>query len=34
LTGIRVDSHAYSGYTVPPHYDSMIGKCISTGDTR
>jgi acetyl-CoA carboxylase biotin carboxylase subunit len=32
--GIRVDSHAYSGYTVPPHYDSMIGKVISTGDTR
>ncbi len=32
--GIRVDSHAYSGYIVPPHYDSMIGKVISTGDTR
>ncbi len=32
--GIRVDSHAYSGYTVPPHYDSMIGKVISYGDTR
>jgi acetyl-CoA carboxylase, biotin carboxylase subunit len=32
--GIRVDSHAYSGYTVPPNYDSMIGKVISYGDTR
>jgi acetyl-CoA carboxylase biotin carboxylase subunit len=32
--GIRVDSHAYSGYTVPPHYDSMIGKVISCGHTR
>ena len=33
-TGIRVDSHIYSGYKVPPHYDSMIGKIISWGDTR
>jgi acetyl-CoA carboxylase biotin carboxylase subunit len=32
--GIRVDSHAYAGYTVPPHYDSMIGKIIAYGDTR
>jgi acetyl-CoA carboxylase biotin carboxylase subunit len=32
--GIRVDSHVYSGYTVPSHYDSMIGKLISFGDTR
>jgi acetyl-CoA carboxylase biotin carboxylase subunit len=32
--GIRVDSHAYSGYTVPPYYDSMIGKLIAYGDTR
>ena len=32
--GIRVDSHVYSGYTVPPHYDSMIGKLIAYGDTR
>jgi acetyl-CoA carboxylase biotin carboxylase subunit len=32
--GIRVDSHAYSGYYVPPHYDSMIGKLISYGSTR
>ena len=32
--GIRVDSHAYSGYTVPPTYDSMIGKLISYGKTR
>ncbi|MEG2155704.1 MAG: acetyl-CoA carboxylase biotin carboxylase subunit, partial [Burkholderiaceae bacterium] len=32
--GVRVDSHAYAGYFVPPHYDSMIGKLISHGDTR
>ena len=32
--GIRVDSHVYSGYTVPPNYDSMIGKLIAYGDTR
>jgi acetyl-CoA carboxylase biotin carboxylase subunit len=32
--GIRVDSHVYDGYTVPPHYDSMIGKVIAYGDTR
>ena len=32
--GIRVDSHVYSGYTVPPHYDSMIGKLIAYGDSR
>ncbi|MBK7687187.1 MAG: acetyl-CoA carboxylase biotin carboxylase subunit [Rhodocyclaceae bacterium] len=32
--GIRVDSHAYSGYIVPQYYDSMIGKVIATGDTR
>ena len=32
--GIRVDSHAYAGYFVPPHYDSMIGKVISYGETR
>ncbi len=32
--GIRVDSHAYTNYFVPPHYDSMIGKVISWGDTR
>ncbi len=32
--GIRVDSHAYTGYTVPPNYDSMIGKVIAYGDTR
>ncbi len=32
--GIRVDSHLYSGYTVPPHYDSMIGKIIAYGDDR
>jgi acetyl-CoA carboxylase biotin carboxylase subunit len=32
--GVRVDSHAYSGYFVPPNYDSMIGKLICFGDTR
>jgi acetyl-CoA carboxylase, biotin carboxylase subunit len=32
--GVRVDSHIYSGYTVPPYYDSMIGKLIVHGDTR
>jgi acetyl-CoA carboxylase biotin carboxylase subunit len=32
--GVRVDSHAYTGYTVPPNYDSMIGKLITYGDTR
>ncbi|MDR0233258.1 MAG: acetyl-CoA carboxylase biotin carboxylase subunit [Zoogloeaceae bacterium] len=32
--GIRVDSHIYQGYTVPPHYDSMIAKVIAYGDTR
>jgi len=32
--GIRVDSHAYTGYTVPPNYDSLIGKLIAYGDTR
>ena len=32
--GIRVDSHAYNGYFVPPNYDSLIGKIIAYGDTR
>ena len=32
--GIRVDSHAYAGYFVPPNYDSMVGKVISYGITR
>ena len=32
--GIRVDSHAYTNYVVPPYYDSMIGKIIAYGDTR
>ena len=32
--GIRVDSHAYTNYYVPPYYDSMIGKVIAYGDTR
>jgi acetyl-CoA carboxylase biotin carboxylase subunit len=32
--GIRVDSHAYNGYLVPPYYDSLLGKLIAYGDTR
>jgi len=32
--GVRWDSHIYSGYTVPPYYDSMIGKLICYGDSR
>jgi len=32
--GIRVDSHVYANYFIPPHYDSMIGKIIAYGDTR
>jgi acetyl-CoA carboxylase biotin carboxylase subunit len=32
--GIRIDSHVYSGYSVPPFYDSMIGKIISHGENR
>lgn len=32
--GIRVDTHVYSGYTIPPYYDSMIGKLITVAQTR
>ena len=32
--GVRVDSHVYTNYFVPPNYDSMIGKLIVHGDTR
>jgi acetyl-CoA carboxylase biotin carboxylase subunit len=32
--GVRVDSHAYAGYTIPPNYDSMIGKLITYGKDR
>jgi acetyl-CoA carboxylase biotin carboxylase subunit len=32
--GVRVDSHAYAGYSIPPHYDSMIGKLITYGKDR
>ncbi len=32
--GLRVDSHVYGGYSVPPYYDSMIGKLIAHGKTR
>jgi len=32
--GIRVDTHIYDGYTVPPYYDSMIGKLIAHGENR
>jgi len=32
--GVRVDSHAYAGYVIPPYYDSMIGKLISIAQSR
>jgi acetyl-CoA carboxylase biotin carboxylase subunit len=32
--GVRIDSHAYAKYTVPPYYDSMIAKLITAGSTR
>ena len=32
--GIRIDTHVYSGYVIPPHYDSMIAKLIATAQTR
>jgi acetyl-CoA carboxylase biotin carboxylase subunit len=32
--GVRMDSHAYDGYRIPPHYDSMIGKLITRAPTR
>ena len=32
--GVRVDSHAYAGYVIPPYYDSMIGKLITVAQTR
>ena len=32
--GVRVDTHAYAGYTIPPTYDSMIGKLITFGKDR
>ncbi|MEL6533933.1 MAG: acetyl-CoA carboxylase biotin carboxylase subunit [Bacteroidota bacterium] len=32
--GVRVDTHVYSGYTIPPHYDSMIAKLIVSGQSR
>ncbi len=32
--GVRVDSHAYTGYVVPPYFDSMIGKLIAHGESR
>ena len=32
--GIRIDTHVYSGYIIPPHYDSMIAKLITTAQTR
>jgi len=32
--GVRVDTHAYAGYTIPPTYDSMIGKLVATGKDR
>lgn len=32
--GVRIDSHVYDGYVIPPHYDSMISKVITFGSTR
>src|SRR5438034_3507233 len=32
--GVRIDSHAYAGYTIPSHYDSMIGKLVTIGKDR
>ena len=32
--GVRVDTHVYAGYTIPPNYDSMIAKLITTARTR
>ena len=32
--GVRIDSHIYNGYSVPPHYDSMIGKLITHAESR
>ncbi len=32
--GIRIDTHVYAGYTVPPHYDSLLGKLIAHGNSR
>jgi acetyl-CoA carboxylase biotin carboxylase subunit len=32
--GIRMETHIYNGYTVPPYYDSMIGKLVAFGDSR
>ena len=32
--GVRVDSHCYAGYMIPPNYDSMIGKVLAYGDDR
>ncbi|MBS7334030.1 acetyl-CoA carboxylase biotin carboxylase subunit [Faecalibacter bovis] len=32
--GVRVDTHVYAGYVIPPHYDSMIAKLITTAQTR
>lgn len=31
---VRLDSHCYAGYTIPPHYDSMVGKLVTTGNNR
>ncbi|MDQ3550133.1 MAG: acetyl-CoA carboxylase biotin carboxylase subunit, partial [Bacteroidota bacterium] len=32
--GVRIDSHVYAGYVIPPYYDSMIGKLITVAQTR
>ena len=32
--GVRLDTHIYTGYTVPPYYDSLVGKLITHGQER
>ena len=32
--GVRMDTHIYEGYTIPPHYDSLIGKLVAHAETR
>jgi acetyl-CoA carboxylase biotin carboxylase subunit len=33
MPGVRLDTHVYSGYTIPPNYDSMIAKLITTAQS-
>jgi len=34
VPGIRVDSHLYAGYKIPPHYDSLLAKLVASGNDR